>query len=336
MKRLLVFPMVLAILVILSKTHFLKRLPLLTIREIPLGSLPANSWEGSPPPKLRVENFTFPESRLNHITSIATTEEGIWFGSFEGGLLRFDGEKWRHFTTEEGLVDNEVNHLASTGKVLWIGTSRGISRFDGRYFRNFTSKDGLLHPHITSILIDEEVVWFGTPRGVMRYKNGTFTSFTPKDGLISGHVYTLTKHKGMLWVGTLKGLACFDGEKWRSYQDVDGVISHNWINAIASDNKTLWVGTYHRGLSRLEDGKWQIFRDNIPSLWINPNAILIECGRVWFGTLGDGLMSYNEGKWTIYTTKEGLVGDNVTALAKFKDSLWVGTTSGVSRLELKR
>jgi ligand-binding sensor domain-containing protein len=53
---------------------------------------------------------------------------------------------------------------------LWIGTDAGVSRFDGTRFRNFTTLDGLFHDAVYAVAIDRTgAKWFGTYGGVSRY-----------------------------------------------------------------------------------------------------------------------------------------------------------------------
>ena len=65
----------------------------------------------------------------------------------------------------------------------------------------------------------------------------------------------------------------------------------------------------------------------VSSLVIDPNGV------IWAGTYGGGVASYNGVEWNDYTTAEGLVDNEVNALAMgCGGDLWVGTDYGVSRL----
>ncbi len=47
-------------------------------------------------------------------------------------------EKWQHFTSRSGLVQNSVLHMErDSGSYLWISSEGGLLRFDGRAFRSF-------------------------------------------------------------------------------------------------------------------------------------------------------------------------------------------------------
>jgi ligand-binding sensor domain-containing protein len=104
-----------------------------------------------------------------------------WFGTWGGGLSRFDGKHWVTFTTKEGLAGNVVNSLAFDRRgVLWIGTDAGVSRVNPSgcptaksatcRFTKFTTVDGLYHDAVYAVAVDGTgAKWFGTYGGVSRY-----------------------------------------------------------------------------------------------------------------------------------------------------------------------
>lgn len=68
-------------------------------------------------------------------------EGNVWFGvaSTGGGVHRFDGEEFRHFSQEDGLGDGGVPSIREdrSGN-LWLGTTAGVYRLEGERFVNFT------------------------------------------------------------------------------------------------------------------------------------------------------------------------------------------------------
>jgi hypothetical protein len=66
----------------------------------------------------------------NYIVSMAVDAQGVvWAGTWGGGLSRFDGKTWTHYTVAEGLPGNHVFmlHIDPKGQ-LWIGTNDGLAR----------------------------------------------------------------------------------------------------------------------------------------------------------------------------------------------------------------
>lgn len=87
----------------------------------------------------------------NEVWSILEDKTGnLWFlantnvnpATQYGGVCRYDGKTFTHFTDNEGLLaQNEVQGLLEDKKgVLWLGSSGGLCRFDGKSFINITKE----------------------------------------------------------------------------------------------------------------------------------------------------------------------------------------------------
>ena len=148
----------------------------------------------------------------SYVLSITEDKSGnLWFGTDGGGVSRYDGTSFTHFTTKEGLSDNIVNSIMEdkSGN-LWFGTwGGGVSRYDGNSFTHFTTKEGLSNNYVLSITEDKSGnLWIGTDGGgVSRYDGTSFTHFTTKEGLSNNTVWSITEDKsGNLWCSTESGL----------------------------------------------------------------------------------------------------------------------------------
>ncbi|MBI3804320.1 MAG: regulator [Nitrospirae bacterium] len=112
------------------------------------------------------------EVNPNYVISSAIDAGGMkWFGTWGGGLSRFDGKVFKNYTTADGLAGNIINAIEIDKQgVMWLGTNKGVSRFDGKRFENFNTMNGLLGNYVYSIAIDADGnKWFGTFGGVSRY-----------------------------------------------------------------------------------------------------------------------------------------------------------------------
>ncbi len=123
------------------------------------------------------QNFsTFNKNQgLKHgnVNSLLQDKAGnIWFGTYGGGVSKYDGKFFTNFTEKEWLSNNMVlSMLEDKAGNIWFGTyGGGISKYDGKSFFNFTEKEGLLNSFIMSMLEDESGnIWFGTLGGA--YQN---------------------------------------------------------------------------------------------------------------------------------------------------------------------
>lgn len=87
---------------------------------------------------------------------------------------------FRHFSTSDGLVSNQINVLYRDSKgILWVGTSSGVDRYDAYRFSHFSQEDGL--PGLYVIHITEDTlgqIWVRTSEGTAcySYQEGRFLS----------------------------------------------------------------------------------------------------------------------------------------------------------------
>lgn len=111
-----------------------------------------------------------PTYNPNYVFSVLTNDEGVWAGTWGGGVGRFDGTKWTNLNTRDGLAGNIVYSMVQDRKgVYWFGTEGGVSRYDGKTWRNFGKKEGLLESHVYALAAGPRgEIWVGTKRGVAR------------------------------------------------------------------------------------------------------------------------------------------------------------------------
>lgn len=111
----------------------------------------------------------------------------IWFGSVEGGLIKYDPSKnqFQSYTDKDGLLNNTVYAIAedSLGN-LWLSTNKGISMFDtsSGKFHNFSVNDGLIGNQFnfkSGLFSSDGTLYFGAVNGL--------TYFNPKKLEINDH-----------------------------------------------------------------------------------------------------------------------------------------------------
>jgi ligand-binding sensor domain-containing protein len=182
----------------------------------------------------------------------------LWVGCWRalrsgGGLFRFDGTKWRSYTTRDGLPGLEILKVFedSRGRI-WVGTyeggaGAGVGCFDGTRWRTYTQNDGLLNDCVYSMFEDPSGnLWFGTVGGVsVLGTNGRWERITTMDGILDDRVYCMfIDSDRKMWFGTEAGVSRFDGETWRPFTQRDG-LAENLVRAILEDRDgRMWFGTY--------------------------------------------------------------------------------------------
>jgi ligand-binding sensor domain-containing protein len=111
-------------------------------------------------------------SNPNYVISAAVDRRNHkWFGTWGGGISRFDGSSWTTYSKADGLGGNFVfSQAVDHNGILWAGTDGGVSWFDGTRWRTYTTRDGLIDNFVYSIGVDDEGnKWFGTRVGISRF-----------------------------------------------------------------------------------------------------------------------------------------------------------------------
>ena len=81
-----------------------------------------------------LKNYSVKDGLSNNVCYFFVNDRqgGVWIGT-NGGLNRFDGKNFRHYTNHSGLISNEFNlgaaYLDSKG-ILWFGSVKGLVRYN--------------------------------------------------------------------------------------------------------------------------------------------------------------------------------------------------------------
>ena len=274
------------------------------------------------------------------ISLIEDREGNLWFGSFGGGVSRYDGNNLIHFTTKEGLTDNRINSILEDREgYLWFGTNGGgICKYDGHYFTHYTTEEGLSNNIVLSMIQDiHGNLWFGTKGGgLYKFDGSYFSNYTEQEGLSHNTVLSICEDgNGALWIGTQNGgVNRFDGQKFTQYGQSEG-FNASWVSTIKKDSQdNLWFGT-ENGVIQYDGHRFYQF-GTLEGLSANQVWAIQEDshGNLWFGTFGGGVSLYDGNNFTHFTEKEGLSSNQVrTILEDSHGNLWFGTYGGgVSRL----
>lgn len=254
----------------------------------------------------------------------------LWIGT-SFGVSRYDGNRFWHYTTEEGLAGNVILSMLEDSKGnLWFGTGKGITRYNGQYFEHFTGETGWRSEECKVILEDEQgYLWFGTSGGAVRYDGQHFTHYTTRHGLVNDHILSMLEDaEGNIWLGTNGGICRFDGAGFSHLTFTEG-LADNIVQSMLQDKEgVFWFGT-NNGLNRYENGRMVHFttQHGLPGNEIQ--AILEDSrGDLWFGT-ASGSCRFDDERFTQLTTREGLSNNKIrTIIEDSAGNLWFGTGGG--------
>lgn len=276
--------------------------------------------------------------------SIMDNAGNLWFGTFGGGVSRYDGKSFTIINVAQGLANNAVySILEDKSGNLWFGTyGGGVSRYDGRTFTTFTTKEGLADNRVFSIMQDKAGnMWFGTAGGgASRYDGKSFKTFSTTDGLASNTIITIAEDKkGNIWFGTIGGGASrYDAASvahpFTNFSTADGLAGSSVICVYPDKAGNIWFGTFGGGASRYDGSSFRTF--SVKQGLAGSQVVCISedrYGRIWFATQDNGVSCYDGKTFTSFSSAQGLAGNSVKSITEDRaGNLWFGTFSnGISR-----
>jgi len=153
--------------------------------------------------------------------ALGETDDGeIWAGG-QDGLFQLNGEAWQHYTTRDGLKQDEVLALGAS-RDLWVGYAESgeIDRVqfgNGKLNVTPVAKPQGGASHLTYFLgFDSHGrLWAGTEHGVEVLEGGAWRLFDKNDGLawddcdLNGFA---VGQNDSVWIGTSGGLSLYSPE----------------------------------------------------------------------------------------------------------------------------
>ncbi|NVM77545.1 signal transduction histidine kinase/CheY-like chemotaxis protein/ligand-binding sensor domain-containing protein/HPt (histidine-containing phosphotransfer) domain-containing protein [Duganella sp. SG902] len=300
-------------------------------------------------------------------TDIAQDQAGfLWVGT-QGGLSRWDGYRFRNYTSVAGdsrsLPDNFIVavHVDQRG-LLWVGTvNGGLARYrpETDDFVTYHSKNSALSPGGVRAIAGDgaDGLWIGTDRGldhmagvaepararITHYRHDDANPGSPPGDAVKA-VYL--DPRGTLWVATLKGLV------WRARGAAgfvqlplpDGAVA----SALFMDSAgRLWIGTRDRGVFVLPPGGAAAARyaDSAEAATLMKNEIITGIseaagGDIWISSFAGGVAIVDPASGRLRRATfdgqapGGFASGMLRALLTDRaGSIWLATDSGLSRSE---
>ncbi|MCC6182793.1 MAG: hypothetical protein IT237_13280, partial [Bacteroidia bacterium] len=122
---------------------------------IPAGKPVVIAVKNPPTPDLQLSMANAPQGKP-HFTTF-TTDDGLaldaiacsmmdkngnlWFGTFGGGVSRYDGKSFTNYSTAQGLANNVVRSITEdkSGNLCFGTYGGGVRRYDGKSFTNYST-----------------------------------------------------------------------------------------------------------------------------------------------------------------------------------------------------
>jgi ligand-binding sensor domain-containing protein/signal transduction histidine kinase len=252
----------------------------------------------------------------NFISSLCVARDGvIWAGTLGGGLYGLRNGRGIHFTTANGLADdNALAVCADPAGDIWVSTGAGtVHRFTGKALSRYDASNGLPGTPVT-VMIPSATggLWLGTQDGqILSEAAGKFRTEVNLTNSGSYPVLALLEGEaGRLWIGTAGGgLSCLFNGAVANWNTSNGLPSDIVAGVAEDQSKNLWLAT---GAGIYRANRYDVRRtlDNFKIPLVckliaeaktlpdsttasgGPRTVLSPDGDLWFAT-SEGLLNVN-------------------------------------------
>ena len=237
---------------------------------------------------------------------------------------------FRHFTTDQGLIQSNVNDVIQDSKgYIWVATNGGLSRFDGKTFTNFTAQNGLESNKCVNLFTDSKGrIWVSHLYGLSLIEGKSIKTFNDSDGVKIRNIAAFVEVNGQICIGGNGGLMRYDVVMFQhiSIKDHDRFP----IKTLAGDaNGNIWVGYADGG--GLVLGKGNSFNEFLPKVFNSIGHLSFKENKMLIYA-DDGIYSFQNEKLNQERFGNDYWGVEDVATSS-KGSQWLATANGLAVLE---
>jgi ligand-binding sensor domain-containing protein/two-component sensor histidine kinase len=294
---------------------------------------------------------TTPKPVINGLLSASDGE--LWITS-NRGLVVFDGKRFQHFTTQEGLGSNSLTSMVEDNEGrLWIASLGGLHRLNPRGLVSFGPTDGLEPATVHSIYEDRngELLVVSGNWKISRMHDGVFQTTRPhlpdEEIRFWRSNVAFLDSRGDWWILSNQKLYRYSGlsrlEDLASrrpsavYGSSNGLVADSAYRLSEDSRGNIWISSYidstPMGLARWErsTGRFQRFltKDGLPQDAVASAFAEDRAGNLWFGFIHGGISRYMNERFTTLAVTDGIPPGAITDL--YSDSsgrLWIASSVG--------
>ncbi len=269
----------------------------------------------------------------NDISTIAADGARLWIGMFDHGVAVMENGVAR--AVGAGVIDPHVNSIAiekpgTAQAKVWIATANGLFTVRGKHIVSYKMRDGMPSRMVFSVnALARGGVVAGTPAGAVVIRGKGRPQVVTNKHAVLGNVWAVAEDAdGFLWMGTTRGVyrGKVGAKRWQRYTVSTGDLKDDWVMAIATHGRTVFVGTYKGGVARFQLGARKLRATQLGGGWINPSGLRVANGRLYAATM-DGPREHTGLVWRVPVRKT--LGKDTTLVLPTTKGLWVASRRGL-------
>ncbi len=274
----------------------------------------------------------------------------LWLGTDGGGVVQFDGLKFKTFSKREGLAGSTIRAInQDKNGNLWIGTDNGLSIYDGKKIKNLPLLPTQTSKLVYKIFIDKnENIWVSYPGlGLLKYKDvqdSVPKLYSSNNGLSNNFIFDIIElSDSQLILTTYNGginILNSNTNEVKVFSTDEGLPSAI-ILCVEKDNKgNFWFGSLDSNPFYINEKALQ--KSNLEATQIKTiidfpdktvRDITFGPDGLYFATDKAGIVFLSESVEQEYNTSNGLPTNQILKVFIDKSgSVWTGTNgSGISK-----
>ncbi|WP_104813682.1 adenylate/guanylate cyclase domain-containing protein [Aureitalea marina] len=291
-----------------------------------------------PPMEVKAEfstvfrNYSTEEGVAVDVTScsFADSKGNLWFGTFVGGLTKYNGKDFTRYTKAQGLLSNEIFAITEDHQGnIWIGTIEGVSKFDGAGFTTVYNQS-----RVYDILQDKDrTFWFALENGLIHHTEDGNTLYSKNNGLSGDSAYALAQNEqGKLFIGTENGLSIYDGQTFTHITDEIDPLYKPIRKIIVDPDGAIWIGS-PLGLAKLIDQKFSYYPIDKKFTPDESTVIFMDSqSNIWLVVRGEGVLKFDGSNFISINSSKGVKNNEIDNIIEDSSgNIWFGTDAGISK-----
>jgi ligand-binding sensor domain-containing protein/serine phosphatase RsbU (regulator of sigma subunit) len=278
----------------------------------------------------------------NYISDVFEDFEGnLWFATIGECITVLKDQSFTFYSYESDKFNDNILSICSDENQYYLGGETGILVTDKSGNKTellLDRSNGLPLDKVTALYKDNQnIIWIGTSHsGIYRMKAGSRSVelFNFSQNSLENIINRIAGDKNSIWIATNGGVISFStsGGNPKHYTTMVG-LPHNKIRDLFIDSKgNVWIATRYNGL-------YSVTTEQVIPIDARTELEFVSLtedkdGELWGATNGDGVFHFSKDSLNYFSTANGLLSNYCYSLATDREgNIWVGHSSGVSRIE---